>query len=194
MNGITQVLPHDGENPAWITHAAADPTAFAMLYDHYFPRVYNYVRYRVTDAPTADDLTAQIFERVLLNLARYQAKRASFSAWLFGIARHVIGDHFRAQRRQRWLPFDTMRQQASPDPSPEHVIVTHEAHEKLLKAVATLKNRERDLVAMKFGGDLTNREIARLTGLSESNVGVILYRSLRKLRAVLELEEDQNHD
>ncbi len=176
--------------PAWVARAVAEPAAFATLYDYYFPRIYNYVRYRVIDAPTADDLTAQIFERALADLPSYRQDRAPFGAWLFGIARHVIGDHFRARRR--WLPFEALRQRASPDPPPEQVTAVNESHERLLNAVAALKDRDRDLIALKFGGDLTNREIARLTGLSESHVGVIVHRALRRLRVVL--EEDQDHE
>ncbi len=178
--------------PAWVARAVADPAAFAALYDHYFPRIYNYVRYRVVDAPTADDLTAQIFERALADLASYRQDRAPFGAWLFGIARHVIGDHFRTQRRRRWQSFEALRHHTPADPPPEQIAAANESHRQLLNAVATLRDRERDLIALKFGGDLTNREIARLTGLSESNVGVILHRALRRLRAVL--EEDQDHD
>ena len=189
MNGMVRVLTNE---PAWVERAVDDPTAFTTLYDHYFPRIYNYVRYRVIDAPTADDLTAQIFERALADLVSYRQDRAPFGAWLFGIARHVIGDHFRTQRRRRWLPFETLRHHATADPPPEQIAAANESHRQLLNAVATLKDRERDLIALKFGGDLTNREIARLTGLSESNVGVILHRALRHLRVVL--EEDRDHD
>lgn len=189
MNGSMHVLTNES---AWVARAVAEPAAFAALYDHYFPRVYNYVRYRVIDAPTADDLTAQIFERALADLASYRLERAPFGAWLFGIARHVIGDHFRAQHRHRWLPFEILRHHPSADPPPEQVAAINELHERLLNAVATLKDRDRDLIALKFGGDLTNREIARLTGLSESHVGVTLYRALRQLRVALDGDQDND--
>lgn len=55
-----------------MVRATVEPAAFATIYDHYFPRVYNYVRYRVGDAETADDITAQVFERALVNIGSYR--------------------------------------------------------------------------------------------------------------------------
>ena len=82
-------------------------------YDHYFPRVYNDVRYRVGDAETADDLTAQVFERALVNIGRYRRERAPFAAWLFAIARNAVSDCLRAQRWRRWLSLEVRKPFAS---------------------------------------------------------------------------------
>ncbi len=182
MDGSVIVLANE---QALIVRATAEPEAFAAIYDHYFPRVYNYVRYRVQDSETADDITAQIFERALVGLGRYRPERGALIAWLFGIARHVIGDYLRAQKRRRWFSLDLLRNKANADPTPEQIVVRNETREELLKAVAQLNDRERELIAFKFGARMTNRHIARLTGLSESNVGVILYRAIRRLRARL---------
>jgi RNA polymerase sigma-70 factor (TIGR02952 family) len=186
MDGIAAVLPNE---LALVARAVAEPTAFAAIYDHYFPRVYNYVIYRVGKPETADDLTAQIFERVLASIRRYRPERAPFGAWLFAIARNVVIDYLRAQRRRQWLSLDVLRQQPAHEPQPEEVVVLDETRAELLAAVARLSQRERDLIALKFAAGLTNRQIARLAGLSESNVGVILYRAVRRLRAELGSEE-----
>lgn len=186
MDGTVAVLP---DELALVAQAAAEPAAFAAIYDHYFPRVYNYVRYRVGDAATADDLTAQIFERVLVHIRGYRPERAPFAVWLFAIARNAVSDHLRAQRRQRWLSLEVLRDRASSDPEPEEVATHSETRAELLGAMARLRGRERDLIALKFATGLTNRRIAELTGLSESNVGVILYRAVRRLRAELNSRE-----
>ena len=164
-------------------------TDLATLYDQFFPRVYNYVRYRVQDAALADDLTAQVFERALTRLPTYDAEHAPFAAWLFGIARNTVIDHYRRQARWRWLPLDAIRQRASPDPGPEQVAAENALHTRLLDAVNQLDDRARDLIALKYAAGFTNRQIAHMTGLSESNVGVILHRSLRRLRTLLDDEE-----
>jgi RNA polymerase sigma-70 factor (ECF subfamily) len=65
---------------ALVARATAEPAAFAAIYDHYFPHVYNYVRYRVGDAAAADDITAQTFERALAGMGRYRPERAPFAA------------------------------------------------------------------------------------------------------------------
>ena len=174
---------------ALVTRVSAEPAAFAAIYDHYFPRVYNYARYRVGDAVTADDLTAQIFERILVNIKSYRPDRAPFSAWLFAIARNTVSDHLRAQRRRRWLSLEALRGQASAESQPEKAMIDDETRSELLAAVAGLTARERDLIALKFAAGMTYRRIAELTGLSQTNVGVILYRAVRRLRAELSAKE-----
>ena len=82
-----------------------------------------------------------------------------------------------------------MRDRASATPPPEEIAERDESRSELLEAVARLSERERELVALKFAAGLTHRTIAELTGLSEGNVGVILYRAVRRLRAVLAVEE-----
>ena len=72
MNHVLAVLP---DETALVSQAVVQPAAFAAIYDHYFPRVYNYVRYRVTDAGIADDLTAQTFERALANIGAYRSDK-----------------------------------------------------------------------------------------------------------------------
>jgi len=186
MDSTAAVLPNE---LALVARAAIEPAAFAAVYDYYFPRVYNYVRYRVTDPGVADDVTAQVFERVLAKIGRYDPQRAPFSAWLFAIARNAVNDHLRFRRRSRWMPVEALRGRRSPDPKPEDVVVSREEHAELLAAVARLGDRQRNLIALKFAAGLTNRRIAELTGLSESNVGVILYRAVRRLRTELKSEE-----
>jgi RNA polymerase sigma-70 factor (ECF subfamily) len=186
MDGTVAVLANES---ALVARATAEPAAFAAIYDHYFSRVYNYVRYRVGDTEMTDDITAQVFERVLVNVGRYCPERAPFAAWLFAIARNAVNDHFRAQKRLRWLSLDALRDRASVEPRPEEVVIHAETRAELLAAVARLSDREQDLIALKFAAGLTNRRIAEMTGLSQSNVGVILYRAVRRLRAKLSAKE-----
>lgn len=171
--------------PSLVDRAQREPHAFGAIYDHYFPQVFTYMRYRVRDAHVADDLTAQVFERALSRLKSYHAARAPFGAWLFGIARHVIENYRRAQRYRAWLPFDSLADQAGSDEGPAEVAARHEEQERLLAAVARLSDRERDIIGLKFAARLTNRRIAEISGLSESNVAVILFRAMQKLRADL---------
>lgn len=192
IEGVIEITePSDQWEEALIAHLNGDglsSEAFAALYSHYFARVFNYVTYRVRDLQTADDLTAQIFERVLGRFYQYDSSRGAFGAWLFAIARGVVIDHLRAQRRRRWLSFDRLHAHASNTPDPESVTAQREEQARLLEALTTLNDRERELVALRFGGGLNNRQIAAHTSLTESNVGVILHRALRKLRQRMENE------
>jgi RNA polymerase sigma-70 factor (ECF subfamily) len=171
--------------------AKADSSAFAELYDHYFPRVYGYALYRLQDAQAADGVTAQTFEKTLTNIKRYQPARGSFGAWIFAIARNTINKHLRAQKVRRWVSLDAVSHQLVEDsPSVEEIVARDEMLARLMPLIKELDGRKRDLLAFKFGAGLTNRRIAQLTGLTESNVGVILYRTLHHLREQLR-EEDE---
>ncbi len=171
-----------------VRQAQSDASAFAPIYEFYFPRVYNYVRYRVHDPQLADDLTAQIFERVLTNMQRYRADQAPFGAWLFRIAHNITSDYFRAQKRRRWLSLDTLFNHTATDPQPDVQAAQADQQQRLLTAVATLAERERDIIALKFAAHLTNRQIADLASLSEQNIAVILYRTIRQLRVLMQEE------
>jgi len=160
---------------------------FIILYDELFPRIFTYVRYRCDDLVEADDLTSAIFERALKFLKSYQPSVAPFSAWLFGIARNEVNKHLRARATKQCLAFEEIQGHPINDPTPEELVMEIESHREMVEAMTSLSERERDLLGLKFSSRLTNRQIAEITGLSESNVGVIIYRSLHKLRKKLQL-------
>jgi RNA polymerase sigma-70 factor (ECF subfamily) len=160
--------------------AALDAEAFTALYERYFPRVYNYVRFRVTDATTADDLTALIFTRALDRLDTYRPDRAPFGAWLFRIAHNAVIDHLRARGRRATVPLDEARTLPT-TPSPEKEVERQEERAVLLAALAVLSQREQEVVALKFASGLRNQQISEILGMKPGHVGVILYRAIRKL-------------
>jgi RNA polymerase sigma-70 factor (ECF subfamily) len=166
----------------------AKPTGqvdFEAIYRAELRRVYNYFRYRLGDDQTAEDLTAETFEKAWRHRARYRNDLASFSTWLFTIARRVATDHFR--KRRSTLPLDEAEQLSNAQTLEETAQErTDFAHLSVL--LARLAERERELVALKYGAGLTNRAIARISGLSESNVSTILSRVTHQLRTQLENE------
>lgn len=192
MKSSALELKHPADELALVARAKADTAAVAALYDHYFPLIYKYVLYRVSDAQIADDLVSQIFERMLSDLGRYQPELAPFGAWLFGIARHVVGNFYRTKKRQNWLSLEGIFNLPNNDPIPEEAFLKIEQGDHLLQSLAKLSDRERDLIGLKFAGGLTNREISTLTRLTEANVGVILYRAIQRLRTELTKEEVNN--
>ena len=164
---------------------AADEVDWDVVYAEQLPRVYNFFRYRVGAGPLAEDLTATTFEKAWVGRARYRRDRGAFSTWLFTIAQHVAVDYFRARRTD--LPLDDYCGQ----PGGELVDATVERQTdfaRLSALFARLTDREREIVALKYGATLTNREIAALIGLSESNVGTILSRVTQRLRLAWENE------
>ena len=155
-------------------------------YEAYYEKVLAYMRYRCSDLHTVEDLTAQTFELALDHLDQYQAERAPFGAWLFGIARNLVTDHLRALQKSGLLPLEYADGRPSSGPTPEEHLIHGELQMALLHAFEVLSERQRDILALKFGARFTNRRIAEISGLSDSNVGVIIYRALHKLRAALD--------
>jgi len=144
------------------------------------PRVYNFFRYRVGDGPVAEDLTSVTFEKAWRARDRYRRDRAAFGTWLFAVARNVAVDHFRSLRPT--VPLEEADELPG-GPTPEDLAVRRSDHERLGRLLARRTERERELLSLKYGAEFTNREIARMTGLSESNVGTILHRGVEALRA-----------
>ena len=160
---------------------------FESVYQTELPRIYNFFRYRVGDDQIAEDLTAETFEKAWKHRERYREDLASFSTWLFIIARRIAADHFR--KRRRTVPLEEARRLADPQTLEEEAQARAE-FARLSALLARLAERERELVALKYGAGLTNRAIARISGLSESNVSTILHRLTRQLRAQLEKDDE----
>jgi RNA polymerase sigma factor (sigma-70 family) len=161
------------------TVAGSDVETFSSLYERTFPRVYAYVSSLVRDRATAEDVTAQAFERAYRKRRRYHPRRGSPEAWLFGIARNAALDELRRRKRRARLEADpedlgaaALDEQA--EFARRRVVVR--------AALGSLDGRERDLIALKFAGGLSNAEIGRVLGMSESNAGTRLHRTITKLR------------
>jgi len=160
----------------WTPATEADWDA---LYAEQLPRVYNFFRYRVGDGPDAEDLASETFERAWRARHRYRRDLAAFTTWLLTIARNLAVDHYRRRRDQAPL------EEAAHVPggkTPEEIAVERSDVARLSRLLEGLPERERELVALKYGAELTNRAIARVSGLSESNVGTILHRTVETLR------------
>lgn len=174
------------EERALIELAQKDENSFTELYNYYFPRVNNYVHYRIADFHDAEDITSLIFEKVFLKYSYYQLEKAPFSSWLFRIARNTITDYYRSQKQILLVSQEQTEILVDARPDPIDVVVFNDTQRFLLRALASLSQREQDIIALKFWSGLSNREIAKLLGISESNTGVILYRAMRHLRTLLE--------
>jgi RNA polymerase sigma factor (sigma-70 family) len=162
------------------------PLDFPQVYEEHVERVYAFVAYRLGSSADAEDLTQLTFERALKAWSRYDERRSSPQTWLLAIARNAVIDHRRRDRSSRGesLVEDPAQQdnQAS-QPGPEESLGPDP---ELHAALHQLGRRERDILALRFGGDLRTPEIAEIMGLSVANVQQMLSRALRKLRAVLE--------
>jgi RNA polymerase sigma factor (sigma-70 family) len=159
---------------------------FATVYDREVFNVYGFFAYRLKSRADVEDLTQQTFERALKAWSRYDPARGAVSTWLFAIARNLLVDHYRRDRSSTQTSMDA-------DPATERLMPSIAGPEMALgispdlaTALAVLSDRDREVLALRFGGDLTGPEIAELLDLSLANIQQILSRALRRLRSELD--------
>lgn len=164
---------------------------FAELYEQYLPKVFRYIQYKVNSTQLTEDLTSAVFEKALTNFSKYSSDKAAFSTWIFSIARNVVIDHYRAQGRRQTIPLEEAPEISSTDLSPEEELMKKEELKKLRVSLSGLSREEQEIISLKFGSELNNRQIAKMLGISESNVGTKLYRAVRKLRDSFQEPENE---
>ena len=142
-------------------------------------RVYAYVAYRIGDGPDAEDVTSETFERALRYRSSYDATKGQPAAWLVGIARRCIEDG----RAPRPTPIAEIPDGAGPGEADDAI-----RRLDLAAAVAQLAERDRELIALRYGADLTARQIGALLDLQTNAVEVALHRALERLRAAMRAE------
>lgn len=149
-------------------------------------RVYSYVAFRLGDGPDAEDATSDVFERALRYRESYDPSRGEPLGWLLGIARRCVND---ASRAKVETTADTPDVASAED-------VEADAVERLTvaAAISRLDERGQDLIALRYGADLTTRQIARMLGMKTNAVEVGLHRTLARLRPVLERDREGRPD
>jgi RNA polymerase sigma factor (sigma-70 family) len=170
---------------AWLLAPVMPARDFSAVYDEHVWQVYGFFAYRMRSRADAEDLTQLTFERALRAWSRYDPRRATVATWLLTIARNLLIDHLRADRSSRRQPLDALDAGhdalVAPDVQPDLGL-----EPDLERALSSLGAREREIIALRFGGELTGPEIAELMGLSLANVQQILSRSLRRMRSVID--------
>jgi RNA polymerase sigma-70 factor (ECF subfamily) len=162
-----------------VTATRSTKIDFARLYESSRDDVFAYVTSLLRDRAAAEDATAAAFERAYRKRTRFNPSKGSARAWLFGIARNAALDELRRRGRHAEL---------STEPIDAASIVSSvedgrgELRLALAAALSQLETRERELIALKFFAGLSNGEIARVLGTSESNAGTRLHRTVNKLR------------
>lgn len=165
----------------WYETVNDGETPFARVYEEHVWHVYGFLAYRVADRDLVEDLTQTTFERALRHWPRYDPSKASERTWLLAIARNLLIDH---RRRERATPVGDVDERLLPSVAgPEEALGLRP---EIAAALEKLGERDREVLALRFGGDMGGPEIAELLDLSVANVQQILSRSLRRLRAKLE--------
>lgn len=172
------------EEARWIQRAKeGNSAAFAEIYEHYQPIVYRYIFYRVGDAATAEDLTAEVFVRLVENIGRFTYRGRPLLAWLYTIARNVVIDHYRRVGQSPTLPLDE-RLVATKD-GPEEAFEQVLTQQRLAAAIARLTEDQRQVVLLRFVEGLDSETVARMLGRPVGAVKALQHRALAALRRIL---------
>jgi RNA polymerase sigma-70 factor (ECF subfamily) len=171
---VRQVDP----DAALVAAARAEPRMFLGLYDRYFERVLGYVRVRIRDEATCEDVTSTVFTTALAQLGRFRG-HGSFAGWLFQIARNAVRD---VQRRPSAECLPLTLDAASSEPGLEEQLLARERAARLREVVCLLEPEQQHLLALRYGADLAFEEIGQIVGASAGTVRVRLHRILHELR------------
>ncbi len=157
---------------------------FAELFRQNYPRVYNYLRYRVHSLEDAEDLLGMVFEKAYTHRDQFDPAKASFSTWVFRIAQNTLANYYRTrERRSIWeSEKDVAEDLASTEVLPEAQIIQQEKVAHLRQGLKQLSERDQEIISLKFAGRLNNKEIGQIMDLKEKTVSVVLLRAMRRLQ------------
>ena len=180
----------DTAEPKAQLYAVLNPTDFAQVYDAMFGRIYNYVSFRIALREEAEDVVGQIFERALVNFTKFDARKGNVEGWLFTIAHNTVVNYYRSRHRhpQSSLP-DTL-EDAERGLLGERLLQQEELVQ-LKHNLAKLSDRDRELVALRYGANMSHRDIAVMLKMNENSVAVALSRAISRLRRLFEAEENE---
>ena len=164
------------------------PRDFEAWYDAHRTTVYRYVRFRVATRETAEDVTSEVFLKAYRSFHSYDPERSSPRTWLLRIARNAVTDHLRSLRRRGSLhvSLDRVPDLVADVPSQEERLLRQERIQKLLNGTRALRPGDQEILSLRYGGGLSNREIADHLDISPNAVAVRLHRALKRLRDAVE--------
>jgi RNA polymerase sigma factor (sigma-70 family) len=159
-----------------VAAARTNPREFLALYDRYFDRVLGYVRLRIRDPATCEDVTSRVFTTALEQIGRLRGD-GSFGGWVFQIARNAVCD---AQRQRTTEAFEADR--VSSEPTPEERVLELERARELHTLIRRLRPEQQHLLALRYGAGLPYEEIGPILGTAPATVRVRMHRILEELR------------
>jgi RNA polymerase sigma-70 factor (ECF subfamily) len=164
-----------------------DEAAFDAIYGAFAARVYRFFSYRVPSRELAEDLTQQVFLKMIEQLPAYKEQGAPFSAWVFRIARNIWIDQHRTSHPA--TPLDSLPEGAEDAPGPEEAALKALDWERVRSALYRLPDDQREVLVYRFFAELSPAETGALMGRSEGSVRVIQHRALMAMRRMLEPTE-----
>lgn len=159
----------------------------SLIYDSYHRKVYEFVLRRVSDQHTAEDLTSLIFEKIFKSINDFQWQGITLSAWVFRIARNSVIDHYRKSNKYKGNVSldDVSNFIESQSQSAIEMLIEDEDYIRLYNAIREFRDVDQYLIYYKYFEGFDNKTIAKIMGLSDTNIGTRLHRIRKKLKGYL---------
>lgn len=164
----------------------AEPAALGMLYDQYVDRIYAYVYHRVGQADVAEDLTGQVFMRMLEAVRTGHGWQTSFSGWLYRIAHNIVIDHYRRKGRATFVDIEDAAPMQAQSGDPVASTESQFERQRLRQALAELTDEQAQVISLRFLEDLSIAEVAVIMQKTEGAVKALQYRAVLALRRVMQ--------
>ena len=164
---------------------AGDVASFGELYERYVDKVYNYLSFKLGNVAEAEDIAEQVFLKALESLGGFKWTGVPFQAWLFRIAHNLMVDTLRRRGKRPSEPLEGAAAQlpdSRPAVDPEAMLQESLTRERLIQAVDRLTELQKQVISLKFAGDLSNAEVARLMGKTEGAVKALQHAALVALQ------------
>jgi len=180
-----QPIPLEVERDAVDRARMGDQSALADLYDWYMPRVYRYAVARVGNVAEAEDLTEEVFLKMLGAIGGFRWKDVPFSSWLFRIAHNHVATHFRRSAQRGGPTSELTEDMVDLRASPSSVVEERITLEEVRRAAESLPEAQRDVITLRFAVGLSIAETAKALGKREGNVKALQHKAVAKLQKML---------
>lgn len=169
--------------PMLVKQARTDDRAFEILYDFYFSKIYFFVFKRTGQKEITEDIVSATFMKVFTGLKTFEAKHEnSFAAWVYQIAGNKLIDYYRSQGRHPLVNIESIVEPQDESQNPQADFIRNLNKSVVAKVLLSLPEHDQKILQLKFFADLDNVEIAEIMGVPANNVGVWLFRALKRFQ------------
>jgi len=182
-------MPFLEDNHAFEGLRKLDQQVIGAIYDRYFPEVYRYILYRVSDPTIAEDITSEVFVRLLEASQNGRAPKSNLKGWLIGTASHAVTDHMRRKYRRPEEAISDSLMDLQPGPAFE--VDRREQNRAVQNAYAQLTSEQQDVLALRFGQGYSLEETAAILKKNVNAVKALQFRALASLqRGIGEVKDE----
>ncbi|CAI8043645.1 ECF RNA polymerase sigma factor SigX [Geodia barretti] len=160
--------------------------AFAGLYEAYYDKIYRYVMFKTGDTLEAEDLTEEVFLRMLESIGSFKWQGYPFTSWLFRIAHNLVIDYYRKAGRQKKTSLDdAMRVVGTDNVDVDRKLDVELSIKEVKEAMGGLTRLQQEVLSLRFAGGLSVAETAEAMGKKENAVKALQHAAIKKLRTLL---------